>query len=53
MKRAPLAGGPTNPLQEDDLPAIAGGVPVRSPQSRLIFAAAENIGVGISRGMRY
>jgi dTDP-4-amino-4,6-dideoxygalactose transaminase len=26
-------------LQEDELPAIAGGVPVRAPQSRLVFGA--------------
>lgn len=39
MKRAPLTGGHRNPLQEDELPAIAGGVPVRAPQSRLVFGA--------------
>lgn len=39
MKRVPLTGGQTNPLQEDELPAIAGGVPVRAPQSRLVFGA--------------
>ena len=37
MKPAPLAGGHTTPLQEDDLPAIAGGVPTR--QNRLVFGA--------------
>src|SRR5271170_1786754 len=39
MKRAPLAGGPSIPLQEDDRPAIAGGTPVRSRENRLVFGA--------------
>ena len=39
MKRAPLAGGPSIPLQEDDLPAIAGGTPVRTRDARLVFGA--------------
>ena len=39
MKRAPLASGHPAPLQDDDLPAIAGGTPVRAPESRLIFGA--------------
>src|ERR1700750_1877259 len=37
MKRAPLAGGPPPPLQEDELPAIVGGAPIR--QQRLVFGA--------------
>ena len=41
MKPAPLPGGKPTPLQEDDLPAIAGGAPVRSPHNRLIFGAPE------------
>ncbi len=39
MKRAPLAGGPSIPLQEDDRPAIAGGAPVRRRDARLVFGA--------------
>lgn len=39
MKRAPLPGGPTTPLQEDEMPAIAGGVPIRPPDRRLVFGA--------------
>jgi dTDP-4-amino-4,6-dideoxygalactose transaminase len=39
MKRAPLAGGPSTPLQEHELPAIAGGVPVRPAGNRLVFGA--------------
>ena len=39
MKRAPLASGPPIPVQDNDLPAIAGGVPVRAPDNRLIFGA--------------
>ncbi len=39
MKRAPLAGGHPTPLQEDDLPAIAGGVPTRLREHRLVFGA--------------
>jgi len=39
MKRAPLAGGPSIPLQEDDLPAIAGGTPVRTRDARMVFGA--------------
>jgi len=39
MKRAPLSGGHPTPLQEDDLPAIAGGTPVRQPEQRLVFGA--------------
>ncbi len=41
MKPAPLPGGNPSPLQEDDLPAIAGGTPVRSSQSRIVFGAPE------------
>lgn len=39
MKRAPLPGGLPTPVQDDDLPAIAGGTPVRAPQNRLVFGA--------------
>jgi len=39
MKRAPLPGGLPTPVQDDDLPAIAGGTPVRAPQDRLVFGA--------------
>ncbi len=39
MKRAPLSGGHTAPLQEDEMPAIAGGVPIRSSDRRLVFGA--------------
>jgi dTDP-4-amino-4,6-dideoxygalactose transaminase len=40
MKRAPLAGGQSNPVQEiNGLPAIAGGEPIRAPERRLIFGA--------------
>lgn len=53
MKRAPLATSPMHakacaagagnghsiPLQEDALPAIAGGTPQRSPEARLVFGA--------------
>jgi dTDP-4-amino-4,6-dideoxygalactose transaminase len=39
MKRAPLASGHSGPLQEDDLPAIAGGTPARSHDARLVFGA--------------
>jgi dTDP-4-amino-4,6-dideoxygalactose transaminase len=39
MKRAPLASGHSTPLQDDDLPAIAGGTPVRAPEQRLVFGA--------------
>jgi len=40
MKRAPLAGGQPKPLQDpNDLPAIAGGVPVRAREDRLVFGA--------------
>jgi len=39
MKRAPLAGGHPTPLQEDDLPAIAGGVPTRLREHRIVFGA--------------
>jgi dTDP-4-amino-4,6-dideoxygalactose transaminase len=41
MKRAPLAGGKLTPVQDDDLPAIAGGSAVRARQNRLIFGAPE------------
>ncbi len=41
MKRAPLAGGHPTPVQDDDLPAIAGGTPVRAPENRLVFGAPE------------
>jgi dTDP-4-amino-4,6-dideoxygalactose transaminase len=39
MKRAPLPGGLPTPVQDDDLPAIAGGTPVRALQHRLVFGA--------------
>ena len=40
MKRAPLAGGKTTAYSDTNgPPAIAGGIPVRSPQNRLIFGA--------------
>jgi len=39
MKPAPLTGGPSIPLQEDDRPAIAGGTPVRARDARLVFGA--------------
>ncbi len=39
MKRAPMASGHPARLQEDDLPAIAGGTPVRAPNRRLVFGA--------------
>jgi len=39
MKRAPLAGGHPISLQENDLPAIAGGTPVRGREARLVFGA--------------
>ena len=39
MKRVPLAGGQIIPLQENELPAIAGGVPIRSGDRRLVFGA--------------
>jgi len=39
MKRAPLPGGLPTPVQDDDLPAIAGGTPVRAPQNPLVFGA--------------
>ncbi len=39
MKRAPLTSGHPPQVQEDDLPAIAGGAPVRAPQNRLVFGA--------------
>jgi dTDP-4-amino-4,6-dideoxygalactose transaminase len=39
MKRAPLAGGPSIPLREDERPAIAGGTPVRTRDARLVFGA--------------
>ncbi|HUI83596.1 MAG TPA: DegT/DnrJ/EryC1/StrS family aminotransferase [Candidatus Binatia bacterium] len=39
MKRAPLASPPPTSVQEDDLPAIVGGTPVRPRQARLIFGA--------------
>src|SRR5581483_2429035 len=39
MKRAPLSGGHPIPVREDDLPAIAGGIPVRSLQDRFVFGA--------------
>jgi dTDP-4-amino-4,6-dideoxygalactose transaminase len=39
MKRAPLASGPSIRVQDSDLPAIAGGAPVRSPGNRLVFGA--------------
>ncbi len=39
MKRAPLPGGHTTPVQEDEMPAIAGGAPIRPPERRLVFGA--------------
>ena len=39
MKRTPLASGHSVPLQENDLPAIAGGVPLRPREARLVFGA--------------
>jgi dTDP-4-amino-4,6-dideoxygalactose transaminase len=40
MKRAPLTGGPSHPVQEPNgLPAIAGGEPIRARERRLIFGA--------------
>jgi dTDP-4-amino-4,6-dideoxygalactose transaminase len=39
MKRVPLASGQSLSMQEDDLPAIAGGAAVRSRQNRLVFGA--------------
>jgi len=39
MKRAPLVSGHSTPVQDDDLPAIAGGTPVRAPEDRLVFGA--------------
>jgi dTDP-4-amino-4,6-dideoxygalactose transaminase len=40
MKRAPLAGGPSHPVQEPSgPPAIAGGEPIRARDRRLIFGA--------------
>lgn len=40
MRRAPLAGGQSHPVQEPGgPPAIAGGEPVRPPNRRLIFGA--------------
>ncbi len=39
MKPAPLASGHSVPLQDNDLPAIAGGTPVRSREARLVFGA--------------
>ena len=39
MKRAPLASGQSHSMQEDDLPAIAGGTPVRPRDTRLVFGA--------------
>ena len=38
MKRAPLTDGQFKPLQDaDDPPAIAGGIPVRARENRLVF----------------
>ena len=39
MKRIPLRSGFPVSVQDDDLPAIAGGVPVRAPEARLVFGA--------------
>ncbi|MGB8768196.1 MAG: DegT/DnrJ/EryC1/StrS family aminotransferase [Candidatus Korobacteraceae bacterium] len=40
MKRAPLAGGQSHPVQESNgTPAIAGGDPIRTRDQRLIFGA--------------
>jgi dTDP-4-amino-4,6-dideoxygalactose transaminase len=41
MKSVPQTSGNTVPLQEDDLPAIAGGTPVRAAGHRLVFGAPE------------
>lgn len=64
MKRAPLTGGHRNPQQEDELPAIAGGVPVLARQSRPLrrgfrdsdfpnvkFVAERTISTPLSAGM--
>ena len=39
MKGVPLASPQRISLHENDLPAIAGGTPVRGPESRLVFGA--------------
>lgn len=39
MKRVPPVSGRTTPLQENDIPAIAGGVPIRAADRHLIFGA--------------
>jgi dTDP-4-amino-4,6-dideoxygalactose transaminase len=39
MKRAPLPGGHTTPLQEDEAAAVAGGIPIRPPERHLVFGA--------------
>jgi len=39
MKRSPLASAHTTSLQDNDLPAIAGGTAVRGPDARLVFGA--------------
>ncbi len=39
MKRVPLASGQSLSMQDDDLPALAGGIPVRPRENRLVFGA--------------
>src|SRR5450755_3026917 len=39
MKRVPQASGQSLSVQDDDRPAIAGGVAVRPPEKRLVFGA--------------
>jgi dTDP-4-amino-4,6-dideoxygalactose transaminase len=39
MKRAPLASGQSLSMQDEDLPAVAGGVAVRPRENRLVFGA--------------
>jgi dTDP-4-amino-4,6-dideoxygalactose transaminase len=39
MKRVPLASGKSLSIQDDDLPAIAGGIAVRPRENRLVFGA--------------
>ena len=40
MKRAPLTGGQSHPVEETNgTPAIAGGEPIRTRDRRLIFGA--------------
>lgn len=39
MKHAPLVRGNSTPLQEHELPVIAGGIPIRPANRRLVFGA--------------